>query len=128
MASNPRTQVEEICESLYGTGLNDGKHGIHYFPTPVQFRVNQLLSLIATIRKEALKKGFTNGYNKGRVRCLQQHYKDELSALEDRIREEERQSVLRKVEDILPYGAGFTGRFYTLKDELSHPPLKGTDE
>lgn len=26
--------------------------------------------------------------------------------------------VLRKVEDILPYGAGFTERFYTLKDEL----------
>jgi len=101
--TNPCTAIEEICKSLYETGLNDGKHGIHYFPTPVQFRVNQLLSLIATIQEEALKKGFADGYEKGRVKCLEQHY---------------------KVEEMLPYGAGFTRRFYPLKDGLSQPSKK----
>jgi hypothetical protein len=34
------------------------------------------------------------------------------------------EEVLGKVEEILPYGAGFTGRFYTLKDEVLNQ-LKG---
>ena len=50
-----RKKLFEICESLYKTGLNDGKNNIKYFPPPVKHRVDQILALLIQTMGEVIE-------------------------------------------------------------------------
>jgi len=48
-------KIREICQSLYDTGVNDGKNGTNYYPKPTEFRAKQIMDIISLQRQEMIE-------------------------------------------------------------------------
>jgi hypothetical protein len=66
---------------------------------------------VGRLKREA----YQRGYEQARfAKFLSQ--KDSLKIIE-KAKKQAQKVILKEIEEILPYGAGFTGRFYTLKEK-----------
>ena len=57
-------ELVKILGDLYKIGVNDGKHGINYFPPPVIHNVVKITKLIQKSVNEERERWKTNTYNK----------------------------------------------------------------